>query len=144
MGDRVSVPTTGTLSIANARLLAADALAPIADDDPEVLTNLVDAVAPPVLMVGWGDPWIEASPATMGATLYRARLVVWCIAGRLEPGPGVEMLERLVGYTFDRLNASPYPWGLPTASAPRVFPVGGLDYLGSQVAYLVPVTTSED
>lgn len=139
-----TVPATGVLTLAEVRTIAAGALAPGPDDpDVEVLVNLVDSITPPALMVGWGDPWIAAEPATMGRTLFRARLVLWVIAGRLEPGPGVEVLETLVAYAMDRLSATPYPWGLPAVSAPRVFPIGNLDYLGSQVAYLVPVTTSE-
>ena len=143
MGDRV-IPAAGVLTITNARVEAAAALAPVADDDPEVYPNLVDAVDPPALMVGWGDPWIDTAPATMGRTLFRVRLVVWAIAGRLEPDAGVEMLERLVGHVVGRLADSPYPWGLPTASAPAWFTFGNVDYIAARVTYLVPVSTSED
>ena len=38
-------------------------LAPVADDDPDVLTSLVDAIEPPALMLGWGDPWLEPDTA---------------------------------------------------------------------------------
>jgi len=134
------------MTLTTARYVAAAALVPSDPGDPqvEVLTNLVDSVTPPALMVGWGDPWVVAEPATIRGKLLRARLTVWAIAGRLEPGPGVEYLETLVAYVIDRIEASPYPWGLPNVSAPRVFPIGNLDYLAAQVAYLAPVTTSED
>ena len=48
-------------------------------------------------MLGWDDPWLQAGIAngiaTMGPCLYTARLQVTCVAGRLEPGAGVDVLE---------------------------------------------------
>lgn len=140
----MTIPVAGVLTITNARVEAAAALGPFTDADPEVYPNLVDAVSPPALMVGWGDPWLDTAPPTMGRTLFRARLVVWMIAGRLEPAEGVEMLESLADLVLDRMGASPYPWGLPTASAPSWFTFGNVDYIAARMTYLVPVSTSED
>lgn len=135
----------GTLTITDARERAAAALAPrgrmpdAGPDDPDVLMNLVDSLEPPVLMLGWDDPWLAAS----GNCRFVARLAVWCIAARLEPGPGVEVLERLVSYTVERLKADFYSWGNPEVSAPRVMPVGNLEYISARVVYTVPVTINE-
>lgn len=115
---------------------AAAALAPAAPGDPEVIVNVVDAVHPPALMLLWDDPWL--TPKT--ACLYDARLEVLCIAGRVEPGPGVEQLEALVSYAIERLQADAYSWPAATLTAPRVFRIGGVPYLGARVIYRVPVT----
>jgi hypothetical protein len=135
----MATPATGVLTITNAREAAAAALAPIASDDPDVLTSLVDAVSPPVLMVGWDDPWLEPR----GTCRFSGRLAVWCIAGRLEPGSGVATLEDLTSYAISRLQADGYSWGLPTVTAPRIFPVGGIDYLAARVTYGIPVAINE-
>jgi len=142
MGHRVSTTETGTLTITNARLRAAAALAPVSDGDPDVHVSLVDALHPPALMLGWADPWLSAQPRPSNRVLD-ARLAVWCVAGRLEPGPGVEVLEGLVALVIDRLRADGYPWGIPMVQAPRAFPMGNVDYIAAQVVYTVPVSTSE-
>ena len=129
----------GVLTITDARERAAAALAPQSETDPDVQVNFVDALNPPVLMVGWTDPWLEPS----GMCRFVARLTIWCVAGRLEPGDGVTTLEGMVSLVVDRLQADGYGWGLPTVSAPRVYAFGQIDYLAAQVVYPVHVTTEE-
>lgn len=127
----------GTLTITDARERCAAALAPVLPTDPDVLVNLVDAISPPVLMVGWDDPWLEPS----GTCRFVARLVVYCWAGRLEPGEGVSVLEGLVAHVVQRMTADGYSWGQATVSAPRAYPFANIDYLASRVTYAVHVTT---
>lgn len=140
----MTAQATGTLTVTNARESVALALAPVADDDPAVLTSLVDSLDPPALMVGWDDPWLQPLPPTMGGQLWNARLVVWAVAARLEPGEGVADLERLVSYAIARLQADSYPWGLPTVTAPRVFTIGAIDYLAARISFGPPVTTNPE
>ena len=130
---------TGTLTITGAREAAAAALAPVTDTDPDVLTNLVDTLDPPAIMVGWAEPWLEPS----GTCRYVARLQLLCVAARLEPGPGIADLETLVAYVIARMAADPYSWGLPDVSAPAPWSIGNLDYLAAALVYGVHVTTEE-
>jgi hypothetical protein len=122
-------------SLLDARAKLAAALAPLDDDDPEVLVDLVDSLEPPALMLGWGEPWL--TPDT--ACLRTGRLVVTCVAGRLVPGAGVEMLEQLVAYTFGRLGVDASPWPLDGLSAPRVFTIGNVNYLAARLTLRVPI-----
>ena len=130
------------LSLTDVRAVAAAALAPQADTDPTVLADLVDAVTPPALMLGWDDPWIAM--ATIGGAhgYYAAQFVVLCFAGRLEPGAGQATLEELVGYTINRLAQDPQTagWPLNAAQAPRRFDVSGIALLGARLSYQVPVS----
>jgi len=129
----------GALTLADVRAACAAALAPVAESDPAVLPDLVDAVEPPALMLEWNDPWIAVRSIAGGLGLYDAQLNVLCLAGRVEPGPGVAMLEQLVAYTFARLQADPHPWPLTMSQAPRVFDIGGIPLLGARLGFRVPI-----
>lgn len=124
------------MNLLDARDKLAAALAPIAEDDPTVLVNLVDSIEPPALMLGWGEPWLE--PQTV--CNYLGRLVVTCVAARLTPGAGVETLEELVEYTLTRLRNSGGAWPLENTSGPRLFNVGKFNYLAARITLRVPIT----
>jgi len=128
------------LPLDGVRAAAAAALAPADGEWPDlnVLVDVVDAVHPPALMLVWNDPWLE--PQAMGRCLFYARLEVLAIASRVEPGPGVQMLERLTGYALAHLAADSYTWPAATVQAPRVFTINGVRLLGAQLFYRVPVT----
>jgi hypothetical protein len=136
--------TTGTLDLTEIRATAAAALEPDSPNDPTVHVEVVDSLEPPALMLLWEDPWLvpggSAGPV-MGPCVWTARLLVLCVAGRLEPGPGVETLERLVSHVVTRLRDDPaYTWPPATALAPRIFDIGGVPYLGARVTYTVPAS----
>lgn len=123
------------MNLLDARAKLAAVLAPVADDDPEVLVDLVDALEPPCLMLGWGEPWL--TPDT--ACVRTGRLVISCVAGRLVPGAGIETLETLVDTTLRRLGADRGPWPLDGVSGPRVFTIAGINYLAARVTVRVPI-----
>lgn len=123
------------MNLVDARAKLAAALVPIADDDPDVLVDLVDSLEPPALMIGWGEPWL--TPDT--ACWRTGRLVVTCVAGRLMPGSGVETLEWLVDYTLGRLGVDGGAWPLDTISGPRVFPIANINYLAARITLRVPI-----
>lgn len=123
------------MNLLDARAKLAADLAPVADGDPEVLVNLVDALEPPALMIGWAEPWLTANTAC----LYAGRLTVTAVAGRLEPGAGIETLEQLVTYTLDRLRSSGGAWPLDAVGGPRVFTIGNINYLAARVTLRVPI-----
>jgi len=123
-------------ALADARVKLAAALAPVADGDPMVLVDLVDALEPPALMIGWGEPWLVPESACW----QTGRLTIIAVAGRLVPGAGVASLEDLVDYTFSRLRVDGDPWPLDSVGAPRVFPIGGVNYLAARITVRVPIT----
>lgn len=123
-------------AIVDARAKLAAALAPLDDTDPPVLVNLVDALEPPALMLGWGEPWLQ--PQT--ACWLTGRIVVTAVATRLEPGAGIAALEQLVAHTLERLRASGDAWPLESVSGPRVFTVANVNYLAARITLRVVVT----
>ena len=127
-------------ALLDARAKLAAALAPQVDGDPTVLVDLVDGLEPPALMLGWGEPWLAAARTPC---LYGGRLVVTAVAGRLVPGAGVAMLEQLVTTTLDRLQADAAggAWPLESVSGPRVFTIGGINYLAARITLSVIVST---
>ena len=130
------------LELGAVRDAAAAVLAPVADDDPAVIAEVVDALTPPALMLVWGDPWLELGlgAPTMGPCLWTAHLQVLAIAARIEPGPGIATLETLAAYVVERMHDDDYPWPLASVSGPRQFLIVGVDYLGARITYDVPVT----
>lgn len=124
------------MNLLDARSKLAAALAPLDDTDPTVLVDLVDSLEPPALMIGWGEPWLE--PQT--ACLRQGRLVVTAVAGRLQPGAGIESLENLVDYTLTSLAADGGAWPLDSVSGPRVFTLGKVNYLAARITLRVPIT----
>ena len=136
--------TRRLLAITELRDVAALALAPIEADDPPVLVDVVDSLTPPALMLLWGDPWLTMTPQRVASSgLWTARLHVLCVAGRLEPGPGIRTIEQLVTHTALRLAADAYTWPLESVTAPRVFDLAGVAYLGARVSYLIPATVED-
>jgi hypothetical protein len=132
------VAAVGALPLTDVRAVLATLLAPQADDDPEVLGDIPDAVSPPVLLLEWGDPWLE--PRTLAPGYWDAHLNVLCLASRVEPGPGIATLESLVGYAVARLEADARSWPVESSTAPRVFLFAGVNYLGARLFLRVPVS----
>jgi hypothetical protein len=141
-------PASGLISAAEVRYLAAAILEPDPDQDLAVLAGPVDSLTPPVLMMLEGDPWVTPGARgvpTMGPCIYEARLVVWAIAHRFEPGTGIDKTDELNAYVTGRMAADAYTWRLEGISGPRVLDWGDnkrgkIEYLFSSLTYLVPVT----
>ena len=134
---------TATLTRLDAiRPAVAAILAATQDTDPYVHEDVVDSVTPPALMLAWDDPWLEAGIGvpTMGPCLYTARLRIVCVAPRLDPGTGVDELERLVAYVLGRMRADAYTWPLDSVTAPEQVDQSGISSLIANVVYAVPTT----
>jgi len=124
------------LPLTQVRAAAASALAPQADTDPPVLADIVDSITPPVLLLEWNDPWITTETIAGAAGILQATLNVICIAGRVEPGPGVDALEQMMVLVLGRLAADPATsWPLTQAQAPRRFDWAGIPYLGVRLSF---------
>jgi hypothetical protein len=93
-------------------------------------------------MLEWADPWLtpRAIGQRFGPGWWDAHANILCMAGRVEPGPGVEDLERLIAYTVGRLVEDARSWPVETSTAPRRFDIGGVSYLGARLNLSVPVT----
>jgi hypothetical protein len=133
----------GTLALDEVRGRAAAALEPASDSDPTVLVDVVDSLSPPALMLLWGDPWLEPQSIGVGMNgsgLWTARFEILAVASRVEPGPGIAMLESLVAYAVERLRADPYPWPIATLDAPRRYDIANVTYLGARIFFDLPVT----
>lgn len=128
----------GALPLSDVRARIAEVLAPASEGDPEVFADLVDAVSPPVVLVVWDDPWLTLR--TVGPGFYEAHVTALCLAARIEPGPGIDALDRLVDYVIGRLEADAYSWPLERSQAPRVFEFAGLHYLGARLTFRAPVS----
>lgn len=122
-------------ALADWRPKLAAVLAPIADDDPVVLENLVDALEPPALMIGWGEPWLQPDTACFST----GRLVITAVAARLVPGEGIADLEQLVTYALAKLRADTGAWPLDNVSGPRAFTIAKTTYLAARITVRVTV-----
>ena len=132
------------MNVLDAREKLATVLAPVEDSDPTVLTSLVDALEPPVLMLGWGDPWWD--PAMTTGVMRRpsfcsgtGHLVVTAVASRLVPGDGIAVLERLAHYTYERLSTDE-DFGVEGITGPRVFLIARTNYLAARISVRATVT----
>jgi hypothetical protein len=135
--------TATLIALDQIRPAAAALLTAVEDTDPYILEDVVDSVTPPALMLAWDDPWLQAGAGlpTMGPCLYTARLQIVCVAARLDPGSGVDELERLVAYVLDRMRTDPaYTWALDTVTAPEQRDQSGISSLVANVIYTVPTT----
>jgi hypothetical protein len=130
MGDRV------TVALVDLRAKVEAALAPVADDDPQIVGSPVDAVGGSCIVIGYGEPWLE----NIGqAPTYSARVELTLIGGRVEPAGGIVELEALVAYAVGRLELEPIG-RLVSASAPRALELAGVKYLASALVLQVVVT----
>jgi hypothetical protein len=97
------------------------------DDDWEVHPLPVDSLTPPAFMLEWGDPWSEQSSHCFES----ASLDVVCVAGRIEPDPGIETLELMVEAALVAFAHAGIPHGPVTP--PRPFEIAGLTYLAARI-----------
>lgn len=131
----------GLVALVDARAKATAVLEAAFVASPELGANVVgplDAIDPPVVRVGWAEPWLE--PFGRGPLVY-ARLECFCIGDRLEAEEGYATVEGLVAVVLSAFSADSYPWPISTVGAPRGYEVGGKSYLASQVVVRLPAGT---
>jgi hypothetical protein len=133
----------GLIPLTGLRDAVALVLAPASDADPYVFADVVDSLTPPALVVEHGDPFLVpgiATRPTIGQCDYTARLAVVCIAGRLEPGPGMDTLERLETYVLERMRGDRQAWVLEEVSQRGQYDLAGITYLAATVTYTITTT----
>lgn len=92
-----------------------------------VIDHLPDSVAPPMVLVAWGDPWLKL--ATLCA--YEAVMELMLIAQRIEPGGKLETLEDGVASLLPAIKGSDF--SLTDCTAPYPMQIGGVDYLACSI-----------
>ena len=107
-----------------------------------MLVDVVDSLDPPALMLTWGDPWVTERTVAGGLGMYETQFVVLCFAARIEPGPGIEVLEGLIDYVLARFQADANTWPLVGSQAPRRFDINGIPTLGARLMFRVPVSVN--
>jgi hypothetical protein len=123
-------------SLLDARVKLGALLAPATDDDPDVHDNIVDALVPPCLVVGWRAPMV-IDRATCFAY---GELFVMLVAGRIDVAAGIETLETLYDYTETRLRGDAATgWTIPSDTGPILWELANTSYLACRVDVLVPI-----
>ena len=92
-----------------------------------VVDHLPDSVAPPMVLVAWGDPWMK--PSTMCA--FESTMELMLIAQRIEPGGKLETLEDGVSTLLPALKSSDFT--LIDTTAPYPMQIAGVDYLACSI-----------
>lgn len=92
-----------------------------------VVDHLPDSVAPPMVLVAWGDPWLKLTTLCD----YVAVMEVILIAQRIEPGGKLETLEDGVASLLPALRGTNF--SLIDTTAPYPMQVGGVDYLACSI-----------
>lgn len=122
----------------------AQILAPATSGDPPVIPFLADAVAPPAIVIAWGDPWLERDDARRnGQCRLTARLLVNVVTTRIEPESGTPELETMISRVLRLLGADPYPWAY-TVGPPSTWPSGGVAYYCAVVNVTAPTVPNEE
>ena len=131
----------GLVALVDARAKASAVLEAAFVAKPEIGANVVgplDAIDPPVVRVGWAEPWLE--PFGRGPLVY-ARLECFCIGDRIEAEEGYQTVEALVSVVLSTFASDSYPWPIAFVGAPRSYDVGGKMYLAAQVVARLPAGT---
>lgn len=96
-------------------------------DDVSVINSLPDSVAPPAVLVGWGDPWLVQD--TLCGWVANVEMMI--VAQRIEPGGQYATIESLVSLITSTLRDGKY--AIRDITAPYPLTLGGLDYLSASI-----------
>lgn len=121
-------------SILDAREKLAAILAPVDPGDPPVVSAPVDAVAPPMLAIGWAAPMID----TWAACTAFGNLFVMVFAARLDIAAGYEVIEAQYQrvQTLLRQNA----WSITNDTGPGAVMIAKTLYLGCRIDVRAPLS----
>lgn len=90
---------------------------------------MVETVDPPALILTWSD--MKATPGNACFATVRPQVI--CVAGRITPEAGTDLLLQLERYVLARVD-----WPFETVTAPQILTVSSVDYLTSRITYSVP------
>jgi hypothetical protein len=93
----------------------------------------LDAVAGPCLIVGWGEPWLEPGNAATAI----AHPSITAVAGRVDAGAGLELLEELVHYALG--VAWTIPMGADRVESPALTTFANVEYLTARIILTTPL-----
>lgn len=102
-----------------------------------VYDHLPDQLAVPAVLVGWGAPWLDPDTLCREMTAH-AELVV--VAGRIDMGDQLAVLERIVGELVNGFTDNP-EWDTPRAPAgPYALEISSVTYLAVTLTTAATVT----
>jgi hypothetical protein len=134
-------------SFADLRDDVAAALTEVLVDHPDWAVHPlpVDALDPPAYLLEWSDPWV---PSRSTVCRYDTAIEIRCVGARIDPSPGLEVLELMVEEALLALDGGRFPFR--SVLAPRPFTIGGVQYLaatillGSTVSITKPAPPPQD
>lgn len=100
------------------------------DADVTVVDSLPDSIAPPAVLIGWGDPWLSPSTLCPGGFVANAEILV--VAQRIEPGGQYATIEKWVG-TLATVFRKDTQIVIRDISSPFPMQLGGVDYLTASI-----------
>lgn len=99
----------------------------VVKSDVSVVASLPDSVAPPAVLIGWGDPWLTQDTLCG----WVANLEIMIVAIRIEPGGQYETIETLVALIASTLRESKKV--IRDITSPYPLSLGGLEYLSASI-----------
>jgi hypothetical protein len=96
-------------------------------DDITVIDHIPDSVAPPMIAVAWGNPWLV--PDTLCG--YASSLEILIVSQRIEPGGHMTRIEEMVSQVAQLLHE--HKASIRTITAPYPLVLGGVNYLGASI-----------
>lgn len=116
------------VKLTNGRIQLATVLDAQLDAAVSVIDHLPDSVTPPTAMIGWGDPWITKATLCQ----WTAKMEVFIVAQRLEPGGQYQTLEEIVSDAVTAIESLPY-YSIDDVTSPYPLQIGGVDYLAASI-----------
>jgi len=121
-------------SILDVREKLGAVLARVEDSDPPVVQAPIDAMAPPMLVLGWRIPMLD----TWAACTAMAHLWVLIVAGRLDMPKGYETIEAQYQRIQTLCRANQF--SIVQDTGPGAVEVAKVAYLGCRIDVKTPIT----
>lgn len=99
----------------------------VTDDNVSVVDSLPDSIAPPAVLVGWGDPWLTQDTLCG----WVANVEIMIVAQRIEPGGQYSVIENMVSQLVTEYRS--HKVSIRDVTAPYPLTLGGLDYLSASI-----------
>lgn len=115
------------MNLTDIRADYADMARTASPDNVTVVDTLPDSIAPPAVLVGWGDPWL-VQDTLCG---WVANIEIMVVAQRIEPGGQYATIENLVDLLVTEYRS--HKVSIRDISSPFPLSLGGLDYLSATI-----------
>ena len=121
-------------AITDARI---DVAAGLTDAGMHIIDHIPGRVAPPVVLIGTGDPYLQQLDAnTFDATQFQLRLELFAIAGTATNEVAIAQLETMVEQIIINLG----DWTIENVSPPFMASANDAQYLTSRITITNQIT----